>query len=145
MTDSVQSIINWQKLARPTVTEKGKLVALGVWVEEIAEGFDAIGAPEIAVALDTLATALKTGKADDNNIELTDFKIDRQALLDALCDQIVTALGVAYCMDLDIVEAMKRVDDSNWSKFVDGAPILDGNGKVMKGPDYKAPDLEGLY
>jgi hypothetical protein len=30
------------------------------------------------------------------------------------------------------------------SKLVDGEPLKDENGKVQKGPNYKAPDLSDL-
>jgi hypothetical protein len=42
--------------------------------------------------------------------------------------------------------AVTRVNASNWSKFdVNGTPFFDQNGKILKGPNYHAPDLEGLY
>ena len=31
------------------------------------------------------------------------------------------------------------------SKFVDGQPVFDENGKIAKGPYYKPVDLTGLY
>ena len=46
---------------------------------------------------------------------------------------------------MSIVEAVGRVNKSNWSKFVNGKPIFDENGKIAKGPDYVKCDLEGLY
>jgi predicted HAD superfamily Cof-like phosphohydrolase len=34
------------------------------------------------------------------------------------------------------------VNTSNWSKFSpEGEPYFDQNGKILKGPNYKAPDL----
>lgn len=46
----------------------------------------------------------------------------------------------------DVVgEAFKRVHESNMSKLGDdGKPIYNEDGKVMKGPNYKAPNLEDL-
>ena len=67
--------------------------------------------------------------------------IDRQELLDSLADQIVTAVGVARMFELDIVGALKEVNASNYSKFVDGKPLFDENGKIKKGPNYFKPDL----
>jgi hypothetical protein len=67
-------------------------------------------------------------------------------LLDSAADQIVTSVGVGHCAHTNIVKAVDVVNGSNWSKFdKDGQPIFDQNGKILKGPDYKAPDLEGLY
>ena len=46
----------------------------------------------------------------------------RIAVLDAICDQIVTAVGVAYMMGMDIEGALAEVNRSNWSKFKGGLP-----------------------
>jgi hypothetical protein len=43
---------------------------------------------------------------------------------------------------MDIAGALKEVDDSNWSKFEDGKPVFDANGKIKKGRHYQAPQLE---
>lgn len=42
-------------------------------------------------------------------------------------------------------EAFRRVHESNMSKLgEDGKPILREDGKVLKGPNYKKPDLSDL-
>lgn len=42
-------------------------------------------------------------------------------------------------------EAFKRVHESNMSKLVDGEVVRDPEtGKILKGPNYKAPDLIDL-
>lgn len=41
----------------------------------------------------------------------------------------------------DIVGALQEVNRSNWSKFENGEPIFDENGKIKKGPNYRPPDL----
>jgi hypothetical protein len=47
---------------------------------------------------------------------------------------------------MNIVEAINRVNSSNWSKYnADGKPIFNEHGKIAKGPNYAPPDLEGLY
>ena len=62
-------------------------------------------------------------------------------LLDALCDQIVTAIGVGYMMGFDMAGALDEVNKSNWSKFKDGVPVFDENGKIAKADGYFKPDL----
>jgi len=66
-------------------------------------------------------------------------KID---LLDALCDQIVTATGVGHMMNMKLPLALEEVNASNYSKFVNGEPIFNENKKIMKGPSYFKPSLE---
>lgn len=62
-------------------------------------------------------------------------------LLDSLCDQIVTAIGVAHMMGFDIESALNEVNRSNWSKFIDGKAVFDENGKIAKPDTYSKPDL----
>ena len=68
-------------------------------------------------------------------------KSDHIELLDALCDQIVTATGVAYMMGFDIEGALKEVIRSNNSKMVNGKFEFDDNGKIAKPDSYSEPDL----
>jgi hypothetical protein len=45
----------------------------------------------------------------------------------------------------DVEEAFKRVHQSNLSKLDDnGKPVLNADGKLIKGPNYKKPYLEDL-
>jgi hypothetical protein len=44
-----------------------------------------------------------------------------------------------------VLEAIKRVHQSNMSKLGDdGKPVWREDGKVLKGPNYKSPDLTDL-
>jgi predicted HAD superfamily Cof-like phosphohydrolase len=68
---------------------------------------------------------------------------NRRDLVDALADQVVTAIGVGHTASLKIVRAVEIVNTSNWSKFgKDGQPYFDQDGKVLKGPNYVPPALE---
>ena len=145
MMNELQRTKQWFELAVPTPTDKNKLVQIGVCVEEIAEMFTAIGADPIAAPLDNLATVFKTGESATGLVTIDDLSIDRKELLDALCDIIVTAVGIGHMLNIDVVTAYTRVNDSNWSKFVNGTPVFDANGKIQKGSNYTKPNLEGLY
>ena len=137
--NQIKKIKEWFEEAVPTPTDTNKRVQTGVHLEEVAEMCKAMVLP-IASEIDFHANHYKTGTSliDETNI-------DRKELLDALCDQIVTAVGIAHMYNLDIVEGLHRVNKSNWSKFVDGKAVFDENGKIKKGPDYHKPDLTGLY
>ena len=67
----------------------------------------------------------------------------RVELLDALCDQIVTAVGVAYMMGMDIEGALAEFNRSNWSKFEGGVPVFNEQGKIAKGAEYTPSELSG--
>ena len=86
-----------------------------------------------------MANMLKRG-------ETTAVIKDRENFLKELCDQVVTATGVAYCAGMDMPSALWEVNGSNFSKFgKDCQPIRDENGKIIKGTAYVPPDLSGLY
>lgn len=146
---SIDSMYLWHKRARPEPTEKDFNVQLGCHFEEIAEMCDtlcfktdidtAVKYGLIFEGMRELATMLKSGA-------LPCRTNDRKALLDSLADQIVTATGVGHCAKMSIANACIEVDASNWSKFDDnGKPIFDANGKIKKGPNYREPDLTGMY
>jgi hypothetical protein len=61
--------------------------------------------------------------------------------------RVVTELfGRAFDEENDdlFINAFHRVCDSNMTKLVDGKPLRREDGKVLKGPNYKAPDLSDL-
>jgi hypothetical protein len=63
-------------------------------------------------------------------------------MVDSLADQVVTAVGVGHCANMDISRAINIVNTSNWSKFSpEGQPYFDQDGKVLKGPNYVPPAL----
>ena len=128
-------IINlWFKKAVPNPTPRNVGVQTGVHYEEVSEMLQATGDIGMSLAMANLASVYK---AEVENVYIE----DKVALLDALCDQIVTAVGTAYMNGFDIVGALKEVNSSNWSKFDNGEPIFDENGKIKKGPNYRPPDL----
>lgn len=66
-------------------------------------------------------------------------------LLKELADLVYVTYGYAATFGWDLDEAVRRVHESNMSKLDDeGHPIYRGDGKVMKGPNYKKPDLKDL-
>lgn len=69
----------------------------------------------------------------------------RARLLKELCDLQVVLSGTAVALGLPLDKAFARVHESNMSKVgPDGQPIYREDGKVLKGPNYKPPDLSDL-
>lgn len=132
---SVIDILEWFKRAVPNPTDKNRAVQIGVHFEEVAEMGHAIRDAVLDACLHSIAEFYKT----EGGVSVND--VDHAELLDALCDQIVTAIGVAHMFGLDIAGALTEVNASNWSKFVEGQPQFDSNGKIAKGPGYFKPDL----
>lgn len=84
--------------------------------------------------LDELRVALESGDV----VEALDALTDLQYILDGT----YLALGLAEHKNA----AFAEVHRSNMSKLgADGMPIYrEGDGKVLKGPDYSPPDLAGI-
>ena len=68
-----------------------------------------------------------------------------QNCLKELSDLVYVCYQYAANMGWDLDEAMFRVHQSNMSKLdEEGKPIYREDGKVLKGPNYKPPNLEDL-
>ena len=137
----IHSIKEWFKAAKPKPTVKDAGVQIGCHYEEVAEMADALWDGEVQESAENVANKYKD--ADDLfTFFLGDLtECQRIQLLDALCDQIVTAIGVAYMMGMDIEGALAEVNRSNWSKFKGGVPVFNEQGKIVKGAQYTPPEL----
>ena len=131
--DSITDIVNWFKEAKPEPTKKDVCTQIGCHFEEVSEMNEAILGVD-TWEINALANHFKYASKLPRDTDKTE-------LLDALCDQIVTATGVAYMMGFDINGALKEVNASNWSKFVNGKAMTDENGKIIKGSGYFKPEL----
>ncbi len=65
--------------------------------------------------------------------------------LKELADLVYVCYQYAENMNWFLDEALNRVHESNMSKLdEDGKPIYREDGKVLKGPNYKPPNLDDL-
>lgn len=137
----IHSIKEWFKAAKPEPTVKDAGVQIGCHYEEVAEMADALWDKEVLESAENAADNYKD--AEDYFIYFLEALSERQRiqLLDAICDQIVTAVGVAYMMGMDIEGALAEVNRSNWSKFEGGVPVFNEQGKIAKGVQYTPPEL----
>ena len=70
----------------------------------------------------------------------------REELVKELSDLVFVCYQFAATYNIDLDEALRRVFESNMSKLDEsGKPIYREDGKVLKGPNYEPPDLNGLY
>jgi predicted HAD superfamily Cof-like phosphohydrolase len=64
-------------------------------------------------------------------------------IADALSDILYVTYGAGYAYGINLDKCFKEVQRANMSKLgKDGKPIFNEKGKVMKGPNYTAPDLK---
>ena len=67
------------------------------------------------------------------------------AIADALTDILYVTYGMAHSFGIDIDECFRTVHVSNMSKLdEDGKPIYRDDGKVLKGPNYRPPNLKEI-
>ena len=78
--------------------------------------------------------------------ELDREVINKVALTKELADLLYVVHGTAVAFGLPLEPAFVRVHQSNMSKLgEDGKPIYREDGKVMKGPNYRPPELGDLF
>tara|TARA_Y100001935_G_scaffold122638_1_gene101909 strand:+ start:126 stop:500 length:375 start_codon:yes stop_codon:yes gene_type:complete len=64
---------------------------------------------------------------------------------DALTDILYVTYGAGHAFGINLDECFDEVQKSNMSKLgVDGKPIFNDKGKVMKGPNYFKPNFSKL-
>jgi predicted HAD superfamily Cof-like phosphohydrolase len=62
---------------------------------------------------------------------------------DALTDILYVTYGAGHALGINLDQCFDEVQNSNMSKLdINGKPIYDENGKVMKGPNYFKPNLK---
>ena len=69
-------------------------------------------------------------------------KKDIKEVADALTDILYVTYGAGHAFGINLDKCFEEVQNSNMSKLgMDGKPIYNEKGKVMKGPNYFKPDL----
>ena len=77
--------------------------------------------------------------------ELTEAMNNKDLLevADALTDILYVTYGAGHAFGIDLDKCFDEVQNSNMSKLDEnGKPIYNEHGKVMKGPNYFAPNLK---
>ena len=136
--NEVNRILEWFKTAKPEPTVEDACVQVGCHYEEVEEMQEALSNFDYT---DVLSTAYKS-KHHYVLERIENLKEEKKIeLLDSLCDQIVTAIGVGYMLNMDIAGALDEVIASNHSKFIDGKAVFNEQGKIAKGKNYFEPKL----
>ena len=69
-------------------------------------------------------------------------KKDLTEVADALTDILYVTYGAGHAFGINLDKCFQEVQNSNMSKLgLDGKPIYNDKGKVMKGPKYFKPNL----
>lgn len=69
--------------------------------------------------------------------------MDMLAIADGLTDILYVVYGAGHAFGIDLDECFHEVHSSNMTKLGPGGrPLYRKDGKVMKGPHYREPNLE---
>ena len=82
-------------------------------------------------------------KEELDELSLAIKEKDIVEVADALTDLLYVVYGAGHAFGIDLDKCFAEVQRSNLSKLaIDGKPIYNENGKVMKGPNYSKPNLK---
>ena len=91
---------------------------------------------ELNIEINALIDELKSTGTCNKETKLKMFK--------ELADLQYVLSGMVVALGIPMEEVFDRVHNSNMSKLVNGKPLKREDGKVLKGPNYKKPDLSDL-
>lgn len=91
---------------------------------------------ELNIEIDSLINELSSSGKIQAETKLKMFK--------ELADLQYVLSGMVVALGIPMQEVFRRVQASNMSKLVNGKPIKREDGKVLKGPNYRKPDLSDL-
>lgn len=145
---TIKSIIQWFNIAKPEPTNQDILKQIAYHFEEVAEMCKAINCQDMETALKKLKADLLAIANIQHTADEFIQNINKVELLDALCDQQVTAIGVGDFLGFEMIGALKEVNRSNYTKFAidkDGnyVPFIKPDGKIGANTEtYQDPELE---
>jgi predicted HAD superfamily Cof-like phosphohydrolase len=120
-------------------------------IEQVKEFYMAFGHPssDRPIVLSDERVIMRHRLLDEEVVELFDSGItgDVVEVADAIVDCFYILIGTAieYGIADKLVGAFNEVHKSNMSKLgEDGRPIYREDGKILKGPNYKRPELKDI-
>ncbi len=110
-----------------------------------AYGLPMRSAPTVDVGLDQLELRLALIEEEVGELAGAARAGDLIGVADALADIVYVAYGTAHVYGIDLDAVLDEVHASNMTKLgADGRPIRRADGKVLKGPDYRPPDIAAV-
>ena len=124
---------------------KDKILA----VKEFQKAFklDYLDSPKADLGMDKNKLRFNLMKEENEEYFEAANNNDMVEVADALGDMLYILCGtiIEHGMEHKIDEIFREIQNSNMSKLdADGSPIYREDGKVLKGPNYFKPDIEGI-
>lgn len=138
-----------------TLSREEAILALALIEEEYLELVDALF-PELLDEMASEYTSLspvRTLKREQQmrkefkimDRDMTNYAPNLIKVADAVADLDVVVNGAGIRHGFDMQALSREVFDSNMSKLgIDGEPILREDGKILKGPGFREPDIAGV-
>ena len=114
--------------------------------EKVGDFMEAFGQEVLYIPTmpDFNLSALRLDLIEEEVQELRDGlgKKSMLEIADALTDILYVVYGAGHAFGIDLDDCFNEVHSSNMTKLgEDGRPLYREDGKVMKGPNYREPDL----
>jgi predicted HAD superfamily Cof-like phosphohydrolase len=113
--------------------------------EKVAEFMNSFGQDVETEPQWTSVSELRYNLIDEELNELREALNERNLIevADALTDLLYVVYGAGHSFGINLDKCFEEVHNSNMSKLgEDGKPIHREDGKVLKGPNYWAPNLK---
>lgn len=117
------------------------------YLREFHEAFGLILTKRPTLDLPADLVSLRLGLIEEEVCELAVALRSRSLVkaADALADIVYVTYGAALTFGIDLDAVLLEVHRSNMSKLgPDGRPVLRPDGKVLKGPNYRPPEIAEL-
>lgn len=101
--------------------------------------------PTVAVGADQVDLRLALIEEEVGELRAAAVAGDLTGIADALADIVYVAYGSAHVYGIDLDAVLDEVHSSNMTKLgEDGRPVRRADGKVLKGPRYRAPAVAAV-
>ena len=132
--------VTWKVVSLDATKTVGSLSDVVTTVHWTASDSETVGSGDSAVVHNGSSYG-SVGLADADSKSFTAYKDIKEAA-DALTDILYVTYGAGHAFGINLDKCFNEVQNSNMSKLgVDGKPIYNEKGKVMKGPNYFKPNL----
>ncbi len=107
-----------------------------------AYGLPVRDVPTSEVGRDQVALRLSLIQEEVSELAAAADLDDLVGVADALADIVYVAYGTAHVYGIDLDAVLDEVHASNMTKLgADGRPVRRSDGKILKGPGYRPPDI----
>ena len=130
---------------RPAAAEPTSRIARQVAQFHVSYDLPVRSRPTAEVGSDQVELRLALIEEEVGELREAAVAGDLTGIADALADIVYVAFGTAHVYGIDLDAVLDEVHTSNMTKLgADGRPVRRDDGKILKGPGYRAPDVASV-